>query len=344
MPSLPHRWTLLALLALPAPASAQTTADCAEGPGAAYSVGASPCRSLSITSVSVHAVCTAHDHTISCHATLDAVFTSVGQEPVPLPMGELLRDPGSTVTIDGAAWAPTDALPVVPAGESRALRIETTVEGEARTITQYTGTPGIDLAEMPPLRVRHFLVAEPGAGTRAQVARLVLGWPDFMRRSLGWRGVATPDLDLDVPDAWNVHATFDVIGFSRSTADVVTNGGPYVSAGGTFDRGARVGVGYEFGFAQGPTALVIGASGELLFADQLRGIAALAVELASPGLGVILPSFSVGVGLAVQVAPTARPAFRALATITWPFVGTSLLVDVYDANLVDVSLVARVSL
>ena len=337
-------WAWVAMFALqPSPASAQSLSGCAEGP-AAYPMGESPCRSLSITSIAVHAVCTEGDHQIACHATLEAVFTSVSDVPVPLPMGELIRDPSSTITVDGAPWSPSDTLPMVAPGESRTARIETSVVGDEHTITQYTGTAGIDLAEMPPLRVRHFLVAEVGAGTRAQVARVILGWADFTRRSLGWRGVATPELDLEVPDGWNVHASFDVLGLSRSTADVVTNGGPVVSAGGTFDRGARVGVGYELGFAQGPTALVIGAHGELLFADQLRGVAALTVELASPGIGVLLPSFSAGIGLAVQVAPTAHAALRALATITWPFIGTSLLVDIYDAGNVDVSLVARVSL
>lgn len=106
------------------------------------------------------------------------------------------------------------------------------------------------------------------------------------------------------------------------------HGGPFFGAGAAFSFGAASGtsfrarLGYEIA---APAFLLISLALETDF--QRSHTVVPVVSVASEGLLSVIPSASLGVGIPVDLAPSARAGVRLQLTLHWPFVGVVFAAD-----------------
>jgi hypothetical protein len=215
--------------------------------------------------------------------------------------GDLVRETGrSTASEPDAA-----GVVVLPPGRSATVELRASV-----TLWPADGpSPFV----IPALSTRHLLLGDdPNDGAELQPLDYATGWGAEPRRSTevemapalpsGWALVTsdTQRLSEDEPSR-EVRAIRLSI---RRPPQLVFHGGPFIAAGGSFQRGFRLRGGYEIGFVQ---PLLASVSVETGFDDLV--IAAL-IEVALPQLMVVVPSLGLGLGVPVRVVPDVEVGMR----------------------------------
>lgn len=113
---------------------------------------------------------------------------------------------------------------------------------------------------------------------------------------------------------------------------VVAHGGPLVGIGVTSGRNLvgdyfLLQAGYEIGLLD---FLVLGVSVDVNAQGRVGG--ALMAEIASPNLAILFPSFSLALGLPVELHPFSQAGVRLGGTVGWPAIGLSVFGDYWPST------------
>lgn len=128
-------------------------------------------------------------------------------------------------------------------------------------------------------------------------------------------------LELDANEVDRVRARLELPG------PHLFNGGPFVGAGGAVPNRFRFRAGYEIA---APEWLFHSLAVETDFTTTLTLVPV--IHAASEALLVIVPSISAGLGLPIDLKPTARVGGRVQVTLHWPFVGFVAALDVFPGT------------